>query len=82
MNLKDELAAFAQQMSEKAPKEVLDTMGAEIGKLLESGIAKTALKKGATAPEFELTDSDGNRVSLDNLIKNSSVVIIGIILFD
>lgn len=27
MNLKDELGAFAQQMSENAPQEVLETMG-------------------------------------------------------
>jgi len=75
MNLKEELGAFAQQMSENAPKEVLETMGAEIGKLLESSIVKTALKVGATVPEFELTDSDGNHVSLDSLVQNSSVVI-------
>ena len=32
MSLKEELGAFAQQMSENAPQEVLETMGSEIEK--------------------------------------------------
>jgi len=75
MNLKEELGAFAQQMSENAPQEVLETMGAEIGKLAESGIAENALKAGQKAPDFELQDSEGNLVSLDKLLKNGPVVI-------
>ena len=54
MNIKEELGAFAQQMSENAPQEALETMGAEIGNLAESGIMDTALKVGDKAPEFAL----------------------------
>jgi peroxiredoxin len=75
MNLKEELGAFAQQMSENAPQEVLNTMGTEIGKLANSGIMDTALKVGDKAPEFELIDSDGDVVSLSNLTKKGNVVI-------
>lgn len=75
MSLKEELGAFAQQMSENAPQEVLETMGAEIGKLAESGVMDTALKVGDKAPEFELKDSNGNAVRLSNLTQNGNVVI-------
>lgn len=75
MNLKDELGAFAQQMSQNAPQEVLETMGAEIGKLAQSGIMDTALKVGDRAPEFELKDSDGNTMRLSNLTQKGNVVI-------
>ena len=58
MNLKEEQGAVAQQMSENAPAEVLQTMGAEIGKFVESGIAENALKVGDKAPDFELNDPE------------------------
>lgn len=75
MSLKEELVAFAQQMSANAPQEVLETMGAEIGKLANSGIVNTALKVGDKAPNFELKDSKGNLVSLSNLTQKGNVVI-------
>lgn len=75
MNLKEELVAFAQQMSENAPQEVLETMGAEIGKLAESGIMNTALKIGDKAPAFELKNSEGDTVSLNTLTEKGAVVI-------
>ncbi len=75
MNLKEELGAFAQQMSENAPQAVLETMGAEIGKLAESGIMNTALKVGDNVPKFELNDSNGNSVHLSDLTQKGNVVI-------
>lgn len=75
MSLKDELGTFAMQMSQNAPQEVLETMGAEIGKLAQSGIIDTALKVGDKAPEFKLKDSNGNTVRLSNLTQKGNVVI-------
>ena len=75
MSLKEELGAFAQQMSKNAPQEVLETMGAEIRKLAESGIMNTALKVGDKVPDFELQDSAGNIVSLNSLTEKGAVVI-------
>ncbi len=75
MSLKEELGTFAQQMSENAPQEVLETMGAEIGKLTESGIMNTALKVGDKAPDFELKDSAGYSINLDDLTEKGAVVI-------
>lgn len=62
-------------MSENAPQEVLETMGAEIGKLAKSGILNTALKVGDKAPNFELKDSNRNSVRLTSLTKKGSIVI-------
>ena len=75
MSLKEELGAFAQQISENAPQEVLETMGAEIGKLAESGIMNTALKVGDKAPDFELKDSAGSPINLGDLTEKGAVVI-------
>lgn len=75
MNLKKELGAFALNMSENAPQEVLETMGAEIGKLAEDGIMNTALKVGDKASSLELKDSNGNTISLTNLTQKGNVVI-------
>jgi len=75
MSLKEELGAFAQQMSQNAPQEVLETMGAEIGKLANSGIMNTALKVGDKAPHFELEDSEGNKISLNTLTEKGALVI-------
>ena len=75
MNLKEELGAFAQQMSEKAPQAVLETIGAEIGKLSESGIMESALKVGDEAPNFELQDSEGSIVNLNSLTQKGNLVI-------
>ena len=75
MKLKEELGAFAQQMSENVPEEVLQTIGTEIGKLAESGIVENALKVGDKSPEFELKNSDGNSISLSGLVQNGPVII-------
>ena len=75
MSLKEELGAFAQQMSQNAPQEVLETMGAEIGKLAKSGLMDSALKVGDRAPDFELKDSNGNTVDLNTLTEKGAVVI-------
>ena len=75
MSLKDELGSFAEQMSQNAPKDVLETIGSEIGKLVESEVTEEALKVGDTAPDFFLKDSEGNTVSLNDLIEKGPVVI-------
>lgn len=75
MNLKKELAYFAEQMSKQAPKEVLQTMGEEIEKLAQSGIIESAKSRGDIAPDFELENSDGVKVSLGGLLEQGNVVI-------
>ncbi|MGB5820943.1 MAG: peroxiredoxin-like family protein [Saonia sp.] len=75
MDLKNELEAFAQQMSENAPAEVLNTIASEIGKLSESDLANNALNVGDKAPDFMLEDTEGHKISLDTMIALGSAVI-------
>jgi peroxiredoxin len=75
MSLKKKLAELNQQIKKKAPEEVLQIMDAEIDKLAKSGIIENALKIGDSAPEFELQNSDGDLISLNDLLQDGSVVI-------
>ena len=75
MSIQEELGAFAKQMSENAPAKVLETMGAEIGKLVGSDLSANALRKGELVSNFELQDSEGHVISLRDLTANGSVVI-------
>jgi peroxiredoxin len=75
MTLKESIEQFMQGMAGKAPKELLDTVGGEIHKLAESGIAAHALKAGAKAPEFSLPDPQGHPVSLYDLLHKGPVVV-------
>lgn len=75
MSLQKELKEFAQGMSEQLPKEVLERVGIEIGKLSNSGILDSALKVGEEAPEFDLGDSKGNTVHLESLLEEGPLTI-------
>src|SRR5271154_1844933 len=75
MTLKESIEQFMQQMAGKAPKELLETVGGEIHKLAESGIAAKALKAGSKAPDFSLPDPQGHPVHLSDLLQKGPVVV-------
>lgn len=75
MTLKESIEQFMQGMAGKAPKELLETVGNEIHKMADSGIAHNALKAGAKAPEFSLPDPQGHLVSLSDLLHEGPVVV-------
>jgi peroxiredoxin len=73
--LKDRIAEFTSNVSKHAPPQVLATLGEELRKLAESGIARKALQAGAKAPEFSLPDAHGRAVALSSvLVKGPAVV--------
>jgi len=74
-SLKDHIAAFTAAMSKQAPPEVLATLGAELQKLADSGIAKQALAVGARAPDFSLPDARGGTVTLSSLLEKGPAVV-------
>jgi peroxiredoxin len=74
-SLEDAIAAFTASMAKHAPPEVIATLGAEIEKLAESGIAKGALVRGAVAPGFSLPDTHENIVTLSSLLAKGPVVV-------
>jgi len=73
MSLKKKLAAFAEEMSNNAPQEVLETMGAEISELVSKQQSRHALKAGDRAPNFSLQDSTGNIIELNEVLRRGPV---------
>jgi peroxiredoxin len=73
--LKDTITAFTANMAKHAPPEVIATLGAEITKLAESGIAKRALQVGAKAPDFSLPDTHETPVNLSSLLAKGPAVV-------
>ena len=57
-----------------APAEIHPIMARATAELVASGQAKRALKAGDPAPEFTLTDPDGNPVSSVELLKRGPLV--------
>jgi peroxiredoxin len=73
--LTDRISEFTTAMAKNAPPEVIASLGAEMRKLAESGIAKRALGVGAKAPEFSLPDPRGVAVTLSTLLQKGPVVV-------
>ncbi len=74
-SLSSRIADFTAQMSKSAPPEVISTLGAEIQKLAEAGIAQRAIATGSKAPGFTLPDASGTKVSLASLLAAGPVVV-------
>jgi peroxiredoxin len=75
ISLKDSIAEFTATMAKHAPPEVIATLGVELKKLADSGIAARALKVGAKAPDFSLPDSTGKVVTLSGLLARGPAVV-------
>lgn len=75
MLLAAELDAFRGAFMTKAPAEIRAAMERADSELLASGILDRALKSGDTAPDFTLPSSDGQIVSLKDLLKSGPVVL-------
>ncbi|HEY1954330.1 MAG TPA: peroxiredoxin-like family protein [Polyangiaceae bacterium] len=62
-------------MTKHAPAEVIATLGAELKKLADSGIAKRALHVDVKAPDFTLPDARGGAVTLSALLAKGPAVV-------
>lgn len=80
MTLQDKLDEFRTkfengQLPFKATPEQFDVMKRATKELIDSGLAKRALKVGDTAPDFALKDADGNVVRLEELLARGPLVL-------
>ena len=80
MTLQDKLDEFRSkfengQLPFKATPEQFDVMKRATKELIDSGLAKRALKVGDTAPDFALKDADGNVVRLEELLARGPLVL-------
>jgi peroxiredoxin len=74
-SLTDSIATFTAGMAKHAPSEVIATLGAELRKLADSGIAARALRVGAKAPDFSLPNAHGKVVNLSSLLARGPAVV-------
>jgi peroxiredoxin len=74
-SLKDSIATFTAGMAKHAPPEVIATLGAEIKKLADAGLAQHALRVGQKAPDFSLPDAHGKVVALSALLARGPAVV-------
>jgi peroxiredoxin len=74
-SLNEQIAAFVSGRAQNAPPAVVATLGSEIKKLAESGIAEKALKVGARAPNFRLPNAQGGTFELSMQLSKGPVVV-------
>lgn len=75
MSLKDDINAMQKEMLSNIPEDVLKVMMSATENLVKGGLAEKALNVGAKAPSFTLPNTKGEKISLDELLKNGPVVI-------
>lgn len=80
MKLQERLDAFKAdfeggRMPVKPSKERLELMRRATTELIESGQAQRAKKAGDLAPDFTLSDADGNAVSMRGLLQSGPLVL-------
>ena len=75
MSLQNEIQALMGELGRKVPAEMMDKVGAFIGRLASEGVAKNARKAGDTAPGFTLRNISGRTVALAELLAKGPVVV-------
>lgn len=75
MSLHDEIQTLMGELGTKVPPEMMEKVGAFIGRLAEDGVAKSACKVGDTAPTFTLKNASGKSVTLADLLAKGPVVV-------
>jgi peroxiredoxin len=68
-------AAFQAELARQVPAEVMSRLNAEIEATVRSNAGAQAVRASTAAPDFTLTDSHGNTVSLANLLRTGPVVV-------
>ena len=75
MSLQDQLDAFKAKFKTQAPAGAFEAFARSTQELIDSGQADRAVAAGDVAPDFTLTDQDGETVSLKSLLANGPVVV-------
>ena len=75
MALQTKLDEMRKEFETTAPADALAIMHRATADLVASGVLDEVLKPGQQAPEFSLTDHDGNRVKSAALLADGPLVI-------
>lgn len=75
MNLQEQIKEFQKGLLSQVPEETLKSIFAATDKLVKSGLAEKALKKGNQAPAFSLPNAKEELVSSSELLKKGPLVL-------
>lgn len=75
MSLTRQIAEFEAEKQRTHDRDVLDMIDATTADLVATGIAERALKVGATAPDFELSNHLGESVRAADLLAAGPVIV-------
>ena len=75
MKLQEKLDALRKNFEKQVPPEALEIMHRATDDLRNSGILDRAVKVGDKAPDFTLTNTGGQEVSLSNLLSKGPVIL-------
>ena len=75
MTLTETLLATNKANREKIPAEVLQVMDAATTKLVNEGLSSKVIKKGEVFPEFELSNVNNKKISLNEISKSGKTII-------
>lgn len=75
MKLNEKLRNIQEEMSKQLPIDILKAFGQSLQELMALKIETHALQVGDLAPDFTLRGTDGQPVSLYNILEHNSVVL-------
>ena len=75
MSLQNEIQSLMAELGTKVPAEMMEKVGAFIGRITTDGVGGTARKVGEKAPGFVLRGVSGDTVSLADLLAKGPVVV-------
>ena len=75
MSLQKKLSALKKGVEAQAPKEAVEIMHRATDDLRNSGILEQTVKVGDRAPDFSLTNADGQEFRLQELLSEGPVVL-------
>lgn len=75
MSLKETLDNIKTKFENSAPVEVINVMHRTLDDLRLSGLPERALKVGDRVPDFTLTDTKGNTITLASCLEKGPLVL-------
>jgi hypothetical protein len=75
MKLSEKMAKYSRNFMKQVPPEVIAVMQEAKAELRRSGILARVIKVGDRAPDFALTNTDGRRMTLGDLLHGGWLVL-------